>query len=232
MSKAWVNRLGFGQIGAAAPPPCLIRTYEILRNFGIFLLSNSRTRQLYRPIAIFSPMWGESTPNGFSNFSLVSKSRPQKIFRQLSTLLHSPSPDTKERRGMEQWESCAEVPQIDLLPQCSLWYHNYHIHVLYLSIKANTKKNFSCFRFVLKNFMQHLPKKRESVFPRPPNIECMRYTSNCPHDAEYPRVKRNQLLTLSGFFQESGWHMAPLLGNCRGKDCRKSRSKLLQSCVF
>ena len=36
MSKAWVNRLGFGQIGAAAPPPCLIRTYEILRNFGIF----------------------------------------------------------------------------------------------------------------------------------------------------------------------------------------------------
>ena len=69
------------------------------------------------------------------------------------------------------------------------------------------KKNFSCFRFVLKNFMQHLPKKRESVFPRPPNIECMRYTSNCPHDAEYPRVKRNQLLTLSGFFrnQDDTW---------------------------
>ena len=152
-------------------------------------------------------MWGESTPNGFSNFSLVSKSRPQKIFRQLSTLLHSPSPDTKERRGMEQWESCAEVPQIELLPQCSLWYHNYHIHVLSLSIKANTKKNFSCFRFVLKDFMQHLPKKRESVFPRPPNIECMRHTSKCPHDAEYPRVKRNQLLTLSGFFrnQDDTW---------------------------
>ena len=68
-------------------------------------------------------------------------------------------------------------------------------------IKANTEKHFSCFRFVLKNFMQNLPKKRESVFPRPPNIECMRYTSKCPHDAEYPRVKRNQLLTLSGFFR-------------------------------
>ena len=148
-------------------------------------------------------MWGESTPNGFSNFSLVSKSRPQKIFRQLSTLLHSPSPDTKERRGMEQWESCAEVPPIDLLPQYFLWYQWYHIISMFHPFQSRQilKKNFSCFRFVLKYFMQHLPKKRESVFPRPPNIECMRYTSKCPHDAEYPRVKRNQLLTLSRFFR-------------------------------
>ena len=76
-------------------------------------------------------------------------------------------------------------------------------HPCFIPLKSRQilKKHFSCFRFVLKNFMQNLPKKRESVFPRPPNIECMRYTSKCPHDAEYPRVKRNQLLTLSGFFR-------------------------------
>ena len=66
-----MNRLGFGQIGAAAPPPCLIRTYEILRNFGIFLLSNSRTRQLYRPIAsqlqqLLSP--SQDLRKSFGNF--------------------------------------------------------------------------------------------------------------------------------------------------------------------
>ena len=91
MSKAWVNRLGFGQIGAAAPPPCLIRTYEILRNFGIFLLSNFRTRELYRPIgdSIASPPW--------TQFSLRCEVNQRRMAS--ATSLSSPSQDLRKSFG-------------------------------------------------------------------------------------------------------------------------------------
>lgn len=91
MSKAWVNRLGFGQIGAAAPPPCLIRTYEILRNFGNFLLSNSRTRELYRPIndSIASPPW--------TQFSLRCEVNQRRMAS--ATSLSSPSQDLRKSFG-------------------------------------------------------------------------------------------------------------------------------------